>query len=70
MDLTVLELQFPNAEFNAPYANTSKEPTDDTTTQTAHEPSGSGIFPLVFLLIVAGIAVVAYILRTRNPTSE
>lgn len=69
MDLTVLELHFPNAEFNAPYANTTDSP-DDAPTQSADEQSESGIFPLLFLLIIAGIATIAYLLRNRTATAE
>lgn len=65
MDLTVLELQFPNAEFNAPYSNPAQKSTTDTP-QSDQNQSHPGIFPLIFLLIIAGIAAIGYVLRNRN----
>ncbi len=66
MDLTLLELRFPNAEFNAPYANPRQSTEEDSDPQTQEPGSGASIFPALFLVILIGTAVAAYFIRQKQ----
>ena len=67
MDFTVLELHFPNAEFNAPYAKERKSDTDtEADSPPAETDSPSSVLPILFLLIVLGTAAVAYFIRHKQ----
>lgn len=67
MDLTILELHFPNAEFNAPYANSHQPQPDDKHEQQSPElESESSVLPGLFLLLILGTAAVAYVIRNKQ----
>lgn len=73
MDLTILELHFPNAEFNAPYANSRQpQPEEDHEHQSQELDSESSVLPGLFLLLVLGTAALAYFIRNKQhePTTD
>lgn len=71
MDITILELQFPNAEFNAPFAGRGGRGATDAseTGGSSSTSSGSAGGTVVAFLVIVGLACVAWYLRRAQSTS-
>lgn len=67
MDITLLELQFPDAEFNAPFAGRGDRSGTDTAESSSSGSESLGGTVVAFLVII-GLAVVAWYLRRSQAT--
>jgi hypothetical protein len=73
MDVTILELDLENAQFNAPFAGDVEEDAGDTDDEDEDEDEGAGASrpgfdarPLAAIAVLAGLVVLARYLRSDD----
>lgn len=66
MDVTVLELHFPEAQFNAPFAGHGN--TDESPAEATANGDGSGPGSIAAFLVLIGLAALAWYVRRGRET--
>lgn len=73
MELTLLELNIPDAEFNAPYSKGQSSETDSSSTDEASPTEPSSISPLAPVLglgFLVALALIVKLVRSRTGESS